>query len=216
MRKYLRVSILIDNPKSWFNQFNSDLFTLIKTYDPRFSFVRSSRNLRRGDILFILSCNHILGKKQLSLHKSNIVVHASDLPKGRGWSPWTWQVEAGRKTIPLTLFEAAGDVDTGGYYLKDTIMLQGSELVDEIRKKLAKKIIKMIEKYLKLYPMAAKPQKGRPSYFRKRKREDYELNLNKSIKSQFHKMRVADNERYPLYFKYRGKEYILMVYQGRD
>jgi len=213
MKKYLRVSILIDNPNSWFNEYINALSKLIRVYDPRFSFIRRANNLKRKDILFILSCDHILTKKQLSLHKNNIVVHASDLPKGRGWSPWTWKVESGVNRISLTLFEAAKDCDAGNYYLKSSLRLKGTELIDEIRSKLAQKILKMIKEYLQRYPMKAKPQKGNPSYFPKRKGIDNQLNLDKSIKSQFNKMRVADNERYPLYFKLRGKEYILKIYR---
>ena len=192
------------------------LSKIVKKYDPEVSFIRSASELRKGDILFILSCDQILSEKQLSLHKNIIVVHASDLPKGRGWSPWTWQVEIGQDTIPLTLFEASQECDAGDYYLKDSIKLEGTELIDAIRREIAGKVIAMVGQYLNLYPMQAIPQKGKATYYRKRKKEDNELSIQKSIKNQFNKMRVADNERYPLHFRIKGKKYVLKIYNAEE
>lgn len=216
MKKYLKISILVDKPDSWFNKYLKKLFGVIKKFDPNFSFLKSPQQIKKGDILFILSCEHLLTRQQLSLNKNNIVIHASDLPKDRGWSPWTWQVEAGKNRIPITLFEADEKCDTGNFYFKDFIQLNGTELVDEIRFKLGIKIIKMIEHYLSYYPMQAYPQKGKATYNRKRTEEDFELNIHKSIKSQFNKMCVADNERYPLFFRFKGEKYILKIYNTKQ
>ena len=40
--------------------------------------------------LFLLSCSKKL--KNLKAYDHNIVIHANDLPRGKGWSPLTWQV----------------------------------------------------------------------------------------------------------------------------
>jgi methionyl-tRNA formyltransferase len=164
----------------------------------------------------MLSCNRLLTPGQLALHKNNIVVHESDLPKGRGWSPLTWQIEAGKNEIPITLFEAARQCDAGIYYLKDKIRLKGNELIDDARKKQAEKTIEMINKYLTKYPMRGVLQEGRATYYRRRKMQDSMLNIHKSITSQFNKMRVADNQRYPLYFTFKGKKYILKIYEKKE
>ena len=49
----------------------------------------------------------------LALHKNNLVIHASDLPQGKGWSPMPWQIAEGRNDIVFTLFEAVAGVDAG-------------------------------------------------------------------------------------------------------
>jgi methionyl-tRNA formyltransferase len=183
----------------------------VRKYAPEPLFVKNSRKLKKRDVLFILSCNRLLTKRELSLHKNNIVIHGSDLPKGRGWSPLTWQVEAGKNKIPITLFEAFEKCDAGEYYIKDFIQLDGTELIDELREKLANKVVGLVEKYLSSYPKKAIPQKGKPTYYKRRKPEHSKLNVNKSIKGQFNKMRVADNERYPLHFCIRGKKYKLKI-----
>ena len=95
-------------------------------------------------------------------------------------------------------------------------MLDGSELYEEIRKKQAKKTIDLIKKFLKIYPnFKATKQKGRATYFRKRSKKDSELNINKSIMKQFNLMRIANNEKWPLYFKYKKKTYFLKISKGK-
>ena len=44
------------------------------------------------DVLFILGYNQIIQKDILDKNKHNIIVHESDLPKGKGWAPLFWQV----------------------------------------------------------------------------------------------------------------------------
>jgi methionyl-tRNA formyltransferase len=215
MKKYLKISILVDNPKSWFNKYLDILFGLVQKYDPDYKFIRNMRYGGRGDVLFILSCDRILTEEQLTRHKNNIVIHASDLPKGRGWSPWTWQVESGENVIPLTLFEASAECDAGDYYIKDLVRLDGTELVDEIRDKIALKIINMVSKYLADYPMSGVPQRGKATHYRKRTSSDCEIDISKSIKSQFNKLRVVDNEKYPAYFRYKQKKYMIKVFKSK-
>ena len=82
-----------------------------------------------------------------------------------------------------------------------------------MREAQANKTAEMIKEYLSKYPMRPIPQKGRPTYYRHRNPKDNELDVNKTIRDQFNKMRVADNERYPLHFKYKDKKYILKIYE---
>lgn len=210
----MKISLLIDNSDSWFHDYIPQLRDILLKYDPDFIFIRDHGKIKRGDILFILSSDKILSKEKLALHRNNIVIHASNLPKDRGWSPVTWLVERGKNKIPITIFEASEKLDAGKYYFKDVIRLDGSELIDEIRGKLAAKIIQMIDRYLSGYPMHPFPQSGKPTYNRRRVRSDCQLNVSRSIRSQFNKMRIADNKRYPLFFKLKDKEYILKIYKS--
>ena len=45
--------------------------------------------------------------KRYLKHKYNIVIHASDLPKDKGWAPMFWQILEDKNTIPFTMFEAS-------------------------------------------------------------------------------------------------------------
>ncbi|HGG0417971.1 TPA: hypothetical protein ACJFE8_002771 [Clostridium sporogenes] len=39
------------------------------------------------------------------------------------------------------------------------------------------------------------------------------LDINKTIKEQFNLLRVADNEKYPAYFMFNNKKYIVRIYK---
>ena len=85
--------------------------------------------IKKGDIAFYLGCGQILPVDILSQNKHNLVVHESALPQGKGWSPVTWQILAGKNEIPITLFEAEESVDIGNIYLQDIMNFSGTELV---------------------------------------------------------------------------------------
>jgi methionyl-tRNA formyltransferase len=46
--------------------------------------------------------------------------------------------------------------------------------------------------------------------------KDSKLNMNKTIKNQFNLLRIVDNERYPAYFIYNNKKYILKIYEDKN
>ena len=86
------------------------------------------------------------------------------------------------------------------------------KLADEIRKKQAEATFSLVLQFLKKYPtLAAKPQKGEGSVYRKRKPEDSRLDPRRSIAEQFNLLRVVDNERYPAFFEYMGRKYMLKI-----
>jgi len=87
-------------------------------------------------------------------------------------------------------------------------------LIDEIRRKIVLKEIDMIKTFCENYPIAPKPQEGEESFFRKRNAKDQELDIDLSIKSQFNKLRVCDNERYPAHFYIDGNKYILKIFRN--
>tara|TARA_R110002020_G_scaffold60201_5_gene163449 strand:- start:4998 stop:5264 length:267 start_codon:yes stop_codon:yes gene_type:complete len=87
----MKITILTDNPNSWIIPFIEELKVYLKD-DHEIKHVFDSEQVGSGDILFILSCEKLVKSRILELNKNNIVVHPSDLPKQRGWSPLTWQV----------------------------------------------------------------------------------------------------------------------------
>ena len=74
--------------------------------------------LAGGEILFLVSCNEIIGKDVRDRYMATLVIHASDLPKGRGWSPHIWQIIEGKKEIMVSLLEAEDAVDSGAIWAK--------------------------------------------------------------------------------------------------
>lgn len=169
-----------------------------------------------SDITFFLSCEKYINKESRSKSRYNIVIHASDLPKGKGMSPTTWQILEKKNKIPVTLFEVSDGFDEGDFYLKDSFKLDGTELINEWQDKLygciEKMIINFIKNIKKLKPIK---QSGRALIYRRRSKADSELSINKSIKSQFNLLRVVDNKKYPAFFKYKNQKYILKIYKEK-
>ena len=100
------------------------------------------------ETLFILSYHRIIPEQYLKLHRHNLVIHASDLPQGKGWAPLTWQVIEGKNDIVFTLFEADASTDNGPFYLKKTLHLSGYELAPELRALQAQLCVSMCKEYL--------------------------------------------------------------------
>lgn len=169
---------------------------------------------RQYEIVFILSFFKMVSPKFLSLHKHNLVVHESDLPKGKGWAPLFWQILEGKNKIPVVIFEASEKVDGGKIYLKDYISCKGNELYDELRKKQALKTIEMCWKFIKKYPrVKGLRQKGIATSYRKRVPKDSELDINKPLKSQVNLLRIVNNKDFPAFFYYKKDKFILEIYK---
>ena len=67
----------------------------------------------RGDILFLVSCSEIVKKDIRMKFRHTLVLHASSLPKGRGWSPHIWEILNGADQIVISLLEAEDKIDSG-------------------------------------------------------------------------------------------------------
>jgi len=147
-------------------------------------------------------------------NKHNLLIHPSKLPDGRGSAALIWKIIEGKNSVWIAMFEAKEKIDRGDIYYQEKIDLKGHELSDEIRYKQAEKITDLILKYLDSYPnIKSKTQKGKGSYYPKRTPKDSELNIDQTIREQFNLLRVADNKRYPTFFKYKGYKYIVKIYK---
>ena len=168
-------------------------------------------------IVFVLNYYRIIEKEYLNKHKHNLVIHQSNLPKGKGWAPLFWQILKGKNRIPIVLFEAVAGMDEGGIYIKDYVQYKGYELSDELRAKQAQKIkelcLKFLDEYGKLKP---KKQKGKPSFYSRRTPEDSELDINKTLKEQFNLLRTVNNEDFPAFFCYKNHKYVLRIYRKTE
>lgn len=170
-------------------------------------------DLQGGDILFLVSCSQMIRDTELKKYKATLVLHASDLPKGRGWSPHIWSILHGANEIIVSLLEASELVDSGAIWLKTKFILEGHELLPEINAKLfAAELLLMtqaVEQFEIIKPMQ---QAGDPGpYMTKRSPADSQLNPNKTIAGQFDILRVVDSQRYPAFFDYRGKRYLIRI-----
>lgn len=168
--------------------------------------------LGRGDILFLISCHEVVTSSLRALYRTSLVIHASDLPRGRGWSPLVWQILEGRNDIPVTLLEAADSVDGGPIWHQVWLHFQGHELVDEIQAALFDAELSLMDYAVaNLDAVRPRPQVGEPSYYRRRLPEDSRLDPARTLAEQFNLLRVADPGRYPAFFDHLGHRYVLRI-----
>lgn len=173
------------------------------------SLVNSSSELDNGDFLFLISCTEIIKMNTRKKFKHTLVIHESDLPKGRGWSPLIWELLNGANVITISLLEAVDKVDTGDIWKKITINVNDYEIIDSINKKLFPAKISLINFAIQNYNLInpIKQNHNDVTYYARRTPKDNELDVNKTISEQFDLLRTADNNRYPSFFYFRNHKY---------
>jgi methionyl-tRNA formyltransferase len=164
------------------------------------------------DVVFILSYHKIIPENYLNMHKHNLVIHASALPKGKGWAPLFWQILEGKNDIPFTLFEATSTIDDGAIYFQETLTLTGYELNNELRHKQANHTIQMCQKFINNYSILSKHKKDESeTFYPKRTTKDSQLDIHKTIQEQFNLLRIINNEEYPAFFEINGHKYLIKI-----
>ncbi|MBY6187936.1 UDP-glucuronic acid dehydrogenase [Marinobacter hydrocarbonoclasticus] len=167
---------------------------------------------RFGGILFLVSCSELIKAELRARFSHSLVLHASALPEGRGWSPHIWDVVNGKDRITLSLLNAECKVDTGEIWRQLEIPLAGTELYDEINHLLFEAELSLIswacEHLPDSQPMA---QSGEGSYHRKRTPEDSRFDPERPLSEQFDLLRVCDPQRFPAFFEYRGQRYTIRI-----
>lgn len=208
----MKITLLMDNPTSWYHPHAQALQKALSERGHEAALVHTTEDLGTGDLAFFLSCEKIIKKEIRDRNKLSLVVHSSNLPRGKGWSPLSWGILEGRSEITNTLFEAVDKVDAGKIYLQNTMHFADHELLDELHREQGTKINELILQFVDAYPsVVGREQRGEESFYRKRQPTDNELDPEKSIAEQFNLLRVVDNEKYPAFFQYRGCKYILKI-----
>lgn len=216
-RQPRQITVVVDN-NSWILPYAERLVREISNGGDEVRLARTYEEIVPSTVAFYLGCVRITPPDILALNRRNLVVHASDLPKGRGFSPMTWLILEGCNEIPVCLLEAAQQVDAGAVIYRDIMALRGYELNEEIRVKLGGMHIDLCMRFLaESLPLEGIPQQGESTCYPRRRPKDSRLDPEKTLADQFNLLRVVDNERYPAFFDYRGKRYKLAIeYMSED
>ena len=204
----------VSDKGSWFNSYLRELKFDLLISGHSVSHVHEEEDLSSADFCFYLSFSKVVSKDTLNLFRHNFVVHSSDLPEGKGWSPLTWQILEGKNEIPTVLFEAAKKVDSGRIYLRQKLKFEGYELIDEMRAAQGTLIVSMVKSLIEGYPGSLAngiEQSGEGSYYTKRRPVDSKIDPDYSLRQAFKQFRVADNESYPAFFELNGHKYELRI-----
>ena len=167
----------------------------------------------KRNILFLISCSEIIQQKHRDMFDFSLVVHASDLPKGKGWSPHIWAIVEGENQLCISLLNADDRLDSGDIWKKVYVTLNGTELYDEINELLFKAELELMDWAVQhIFFSAAVPQIGTSTrYLRMRTPEDSELDITKSISEQINLLRVCDPNRFPAYFYLNNQRFNIKI-----
>ncbi len=209
----VKIAVLLDPSNNWIDKYIRQI-AMTDVLQERFSFFFSynPEEVKNFDIVFILGYTKVLKKSFLDSNKLNLVVHESDLPRGRGFSPVQWQILEGKNSIPVSLIEAKEEVDSGDIVEKYILELNGYELLDEIREKQGCTTFQIIKNFLNKYPNnVGVKQAEKAIFYKKRTEKDDELDIDKTIREQFNHFRIANNIKHPLYFIIDGHKFYLKI-----
>lgn len=210
------ISVLVDN-ESWILPYAEELVKSCLKRGDKASLVRAFDDLRESDITFFLGCVRIAPKSVLEKSKKNLVVHESNLPSGKGFSPMTWQILEGASDIVFCLLEASDKVDSGPVIMRKVVSLRGDELSPEWRHIQGETTVEICLSYLEESEIPlAQEQVGKESFYRRRNSADSEIDPFKTIAEQFDLLRVVNNDDYPAFFDIRGERYILRIDKLKD
>jgi methionyl-tRNA formyltransferase len=180
---------------------------------------RRKSDLVGGDILFLISCSEILQASDRTAYQACLVLHASDLPEGRGWSPYVWAIINGAEELTLSLLEAEDPVDSGRIWKKLKFQIPKHALWNEINESLFLAEIELIdfavEHFRDVLPAHQNPNIT-PSYYPRRTARDSRIDANIGLKDQFDLIRVCDPLRYPAFFDLHGHRYKLVLEKMDD
>ena len=210
------ISILITSKEHPVNTYVNKWVEKNKSH--QISIIHSKKDLTSGDILFLISCSEILSKFDRDKFKKTLIIHASDLPNGRGWSPHIWEIINGATDITISLLEAESKVDTGDIWKKISVPIPKTALFDEINELIFNAELELMDFAIANYN-TIKPKKQSnidSTYWPKRSPKDSEIDVNKAISEQFDLIRICDPDRFPVFFYKNGERFNITIKKDNE
>lgn len=182
--------------------------------DHTVSLHRNTRSLTGGDILFLVSCTELISAQERKRYRETMILHASNLPIGRGWSPHVWAILDGGTELTITLLRCEDAVDSGAIWAQEKIRIPKTALFDEINTTIFMAEMSLMSNGVQLVGANKQPRPQpdiSPTYYPRRTPEDSNLDPECTLASLFDQIRVADPQRYPAYFALHGQTYSLEI-----
>ncbi len=180
-------------------------------YANGYQIVERKDSAKGGDLLLLVSCTEIVEKSIRDRYRKTLVIHESDLPAGRGWSPFAWQILDGKDEITVTLLEAADAVDSGDIWHQEVLVFEGHELSDELNAKRDACRLRLAQwAVMNFETVKPRKQAAGGSYYARRTPADSRIDPYKPLSAQFELLRIVE-PRFPAFFEFRGHRYELEV-----
>lgn len=214
--KFLKVLFLLDKSNLWIEKYliNYKFKTKKKKY--KFKISKKPTIKFKPDIIFLMNFTKKVSNNFLEKYPNTFLVHESKLPKDKGFAPVAYQILRGQKRIFMSLIKVTNNLDGGDIFETGSFKLKGYELNNEIRYIQAISKLKLINKFLNKFPKVKFiKQKSNGNFNKKMTKNSSQLDVNKTIKQQFSKLRIVSNESYPAFFFLKKKKYILKIFRKK-
>lgn len=206
--------VLLTDAHSWLNDWMPLLAEQLLAEGHAVCWLHDIATAPPADLCFLLGFMQVVPRADRQKFGRMLVVHESAVPEGRGWSPLTWQILEGRHEIPVSLLEAVDDVDAGDVFARTVLHFDGTELVHELRRAQALATMQLCVQHVQqdvAGVLASTSQSGPATVYPRRRPADSALDPAKSLGEQFELLRVVDNDRYPAFFHWRNRKYVLRI-----
>ncbi len=214
--KFLKVLFLLDKSNLWIEKYliNYKFKTKKKKY--KFKISKKLSNKFKPDLIFLMNFTKKISDNFLKKNPNTFLVHESKLPQDKGFAPVAYQILRGKKKIHMSLIKVTKKLDSGDIFETGSFKLRGYELNCEIRKIQAYSKLKLIDKFLKKFPkVKSKKQKGFGNFNKRMTKASSKLDVDKSLRQQFLRLRIVSNESYPAYFFLKKKKYIIKIFREK-
>mgnify|MGYP006292657203 CR=1 FL=1 len=145
--------------------------------------------------------------------KNTIVLHSSDLPKGRGWAPIYHSIADLNGEHVISAILAAPLVDAGDVVAKARFTIDPSITAVSLRRFDEEACMIMIYAILNKYPngsIQAVPQYGQPTYYSRRSQADNEIDIEKPFAALIPHLRACEPPCYAHFF-WHGVKYNIFI-----
>ena len=176
--------------------------------------------LRESGLLFLVSYQKKLNLSEHSGYDHVIVFHASDLPKGRGWSPYIWDILNGAEKITVCAIDAGEEIDTGDIWAKTTFNVSKTDLLKDVLERISSAQLELMLEVISMIcsgegPVPQDPHTG-ATYYPKRTPEDSYLDPDKTLKQLFEQIRMSDPHRFPAMLDIHGEKFKIIMERIND
>jgi len=165
------------------------------------------------DIVFASGVYTLLSGELISRPKFGVIMfHESPLPEGRGFAPIYWTVHNSRPHLTVTAFQARDGMDSGPIVYQLNVPLSDMdsfEVINEKRVVGIKECLRCILEEMGQGYIVLREQTGTVTVVEKRTADDSELDSSRPLAELWDSIRVCDNERFPAFFRIRGKKIVL-------
>ena len=173
------------------------------------------RKLRKNGILFLVSYQNKLNLTEYSDYTNIIVFHASDLPRGRGWSPYIWDILSGADTITVSAISAADEIDCGDIWAKTKFDVAKTDFLAEIMEQISLAQLNLLKEVVTMVGSGMHPipqdLTTKPTYFSKRTPKDSYLDPEKTLNQLFDQIRMSDPKRFPAVVEIHGEKFKILM-----